>query len=150
MKFMIGKTHQMALDISLTFCTFFNRHLYNFSLPSILQYCSVYLCFAFYTPETFVWWSTVMQDIFKISKTVAIVFRYNPSLIIDKLHLFCKSIHLSILSPTSFCRFVPYGTTSVSLSLSLYLSLSLSLSHSLSLLANCYVTYSFPSWYNIL
>ena len=102
------------IHFSIDICIIFHYPLFC----NIVQ-CT--LCFAFYTPETFVWWSTVMQDIFKISKTVAIVFRYNPSLIIDKLHLFCKSIHLSILSPTSFCRFVPYGATS--LSLSLFLSL---------------------------
>ena len=115
MKFMIGKTHQMALDISLTFDTFSIDICIIFHYPLFCNIVQCTLCLAFYTPETFVWWSTVMQDIFKISKTVAIVFRYNPSLIIDKLHLFCKSIHLSILSPTSFCRFVPYGATSLSL-----------------------------------
>ena len=66
-----------------------------------------------------------MQDIFEISKTVAIVFRYNPSLIIDKLHLFCKSIRLSILSFASSCCKTQYLTYSLSLSLSLSLSVSL-------------------------
>ena len=64
-----------------------------------------------------------MQDIFEISKTVAIVFRYNPSLIIDKLHLFCKSIRLSILSFASSCCKTQYIT--YSLSLPLFLSVSL-------------------------
>ena len=63
-----------------------------------------------------------MQDIFKISKTVAIVFRYNPSLIIDKLHLFCKSIHLSILSLVLLSKNVLYASLSL-----LFLSLLTSL-----------------------
>ena len=69
-----------------------------------------------------------MQDIFEISKTVAIVFRYNPSLIIDKLHLFCKSIHLSILSLVLLSKNVLYASLSL-LFLSLLTSLFASTIH---------------------
>ena len=61
------------------------------SLPSTLFYYLMYLMLCFLHALN-LRCNIVMQDIFKISKTTAIVFRYNPSLIIDKLHLFCKSI----------------------------------------------------------
>ena len=101
---------------------YFFGHLYHFST---LQFTLLFNapCALLFTRLKTLWWSIVMQDIFEISKTVAIVFRYNPSLIIDKLHLFCKSIRLSILSLASSCCKTQYLTYYFSLSLSLSLSL---------------------------